>query len=103
MAVQPWPWRQPASAWLESMPPRFMPSSRPAPPALQEARALLRDTQAAFKLLMETVREKEGAVEALEGQAEGLQVGQGVWRAAARQPAALLACQPAQRRSGACL
>ena len=35
-------------------------------------RRLLGDTQTAFKLLMETVREKEAACEALEGQVEAL-------------------------------
>lgn len=42
------------------------------PRAVQEVQGLLRDTQAAFKLLMETVREKEAAAEELEGQADGL-------------------------------
>ncbi len=41
------------------------------PPALwQEAQGLLGDTQAAFKLLMETAREREAALEGLEGQLE---------------------------------
>lgn len=42
------------------------------PAQLQEVHRLLGDTQAAFKLLMETVQEKEGACEALEGQVEAL-------------------------------
>jgi len=37
---------------------------------LQEVQTLLGDTQAAFKLMMETVKEKEAATEALEGQLE---------------------------------
>ena len=41
-------------------------------PLLQEVHRLRGDTQAAFKLLVETVREKEAAVEALEGQADAL-------------------------------
>lgn len=36
----------------------------------QEAQGLLGDTQAAFKLLMETAREREAATEGLEGQLE---------------------------------
>ena len=39
---------------------------------LQEVQGLLGDTQAAFKLLMETVQEKVAAGEALEVQVEGL-------------------------------
>ena len=48
------------------------PHLRHPPCQAQEAQGLLGDTQAAFKLLMDTVREKEGALEALEGQADEL-------------------------------
>lgn len=41
-------------------------------PPWQEVQGLLGDTQAAFKMMMETVKEKEAATEALEGQLEGL-------------------------------
>lgn len=63
----------PASGTCETHP-RSLNSNRPClvgPPApWQEAQGLLGDTQAAFKLLMETAREREAAVEGLEGQLE---------------------------------
>ena len=59
---------------------------------LGEARGLLRDTQAACKLLMETVREKEAAAEALEAQAEAARSGFDALRQA-RDEAASAAAQ----------